>query len=88
VNKPVTDILSDECNCQQTESKDIISVVDEVISLTGRESDKVIPILQEVQKRLNYLPSDALKHICRVTDITPGQLSGVSTFYSQFRHIP
>ena len=45
-------------------------------------------ILQEVQKRLNYLPSEALKHICKVTDITPGQISGVSTFYSQFRHMP
>ncbi len=88
MNKTVTDILSNECNCQKADVKDIISIVDEVITLTGRESDKVIPILQEVQKRLNYLPSEALKHICRVTEITPGQLSGVSTFYSQFRHIP
>jgi len=63
-------------------------VVDEVIAVTGREKDKVIEILQEVQKRLNYLPSEALKHICKVTDITPGQISGVSTFYSQFRHLP
>jgi len=45
-------------------------------------------ILQEVQKKLNWLPSEALKHICKVTDITPGQISGVSTFYSQFRHLP
>ena len=88
MNKTVTDILSNECNCQKADVKDIISIVDEVVTLTGRESDKVIPILQEVQKRLNYLPSEALKHICRVTEITPGQLSGVSTFYSQFRHIP
>jgi len=88
LNKTVTDILSNECNCQKADVKDIISIVDEVVTLTGRESDKVIPILQEVQKRLNYLPSEALKHICRVTEITPGQLSGVSTFYSQFRHIP
>ena len=55
---------------------------------TGTGKEKVILILQEVQKRLNYLPSEALKHICRVTEVTPGQISGVSTFYSQFRHIP
>jgi NADH-quinone oxidoreductase subunit F len=66
----------------------MVAVVEDVVRLIGRESDKVIPILQEVQKRLNYLPSDALQHICRVTDIRPEQLSGVSTFYSQFRHIP
>jgi NADH-quinone oxidoreductase subunit F len=88
LNTTVTDILSDVCNCQKTDVKGIISVVDEVINLIGRESDKVVPVLQEVQKRLNYLPSEALKHICKVTEITPGQLSGVSTFYSQFRHIP
>ncbi len=66
----------------------IIAAVDEVVSLHGREKDKVILILQEVQKRINYLPSEALKRICEVTDITPGQISGVSTFYSQFRHLP
>ncbi len=66
---------------------DIGSVVDEIIAMTGREPDKVIHILQEVQKRLNWIPSDALKHICKVTDITREQISGVSTFYSQFRHL-
>jgi NADH-quinone oxidoreductase subunit F len=76
------------CNCEHTETIDIKSVVEEVVAITGGETDKVILILQEVQKRLNYLPSEALKHICRVTDITPGQISGVATFYSQFRHIP
>ena len=76
------------CDCKQTSVTEITSVVDEVIAVTGREKDKVIEILQEVQKRLNYLPSEALKHICKVTDITPGQISGVSTFYSQFRHLP
>ena len=67
---------------------DINSVVEDIVRSTGREKDKVILILQEVQKRLNYIPSEALKHICRITDITPGQISGVSTFYSQFRHLP
>ncbi|MBA4321262.1 MAG: proton-conducting membrane transporter [Odoribacter sp.] len=88
MNKTVTNILSNECNCQKTDAADILSIIDDVINLTGKESDKVIPILQEVQKRLNYLPPEALKYICTVTDITPGQLSGVATFYSQFRHKP
>jgi NADH:ubiquinone oxidoreductase subunit E len=76
-----------ECN-QPCNDEDIISVVDDIVNSTGRETEKVIPILQEVQNRLNYIPSEALKHICRVTDITSGQISGVSTFYSQFRHMP
>jgi NADH-quinone oxidoreductase subunit F len=83
-----TAISTTDCNCEQTSQPNITSVVDEVIKFTGRESDKVILILQEVQKKLNWLPSEALKYICEITDITPGQISGVSTFYSQFRHLP
>jgi NADH-quinone oxidoreductase subunit F len=80
--------LTSDCQCEQTSPEDFTSVVDEVVELTGRDSEKVILILQEVQKRLNWLPSEALKYICKVTDITSEQISGVSTFYSQFRHLP
>ena len=83
-----TTILTNNCNCDETSKANIPSVVEEVVKYTGRESDKVILILQEVQKKLNWLPSEALKYICEITDITLGQISGVSTFYSQFRHLP
>lgn len=78
------------CNCEgkSLTVEEINSAVESVVKETGTEKNKVILILQDVQKKLNYLPSEALKHICRITDITPGQISGVSTFYSQFRHIP
>ncbi len=88
MKKPATDIPAKSCNCQPAKTEDITSVVEEVVAITGREPEKVIMILQEVQNRLNYLPSEALRHICKITDITEGQISGVSTFYSQFRHIP
>ncbi|NLN31301.1 MAG: 4Fe-4S binding protein [Bacteroidales bacterium] len=76
------------CNCQPGDTDKIISLVEEVVALEGRGKDRVIPILQGVQKRLSYLPSEALRHICRISDITPGQISEVSTFYSQFHHLP
>lgn len=78
------------CNCEgkSLTVEEINSAVESVVKETGTGKNKVILILQDVQKKLNYLPSEALKHICRITDITPGQISGVSTFYSQFRHIP
>ena len=88
MNTEEKNIITKECACKQISVAEIYSAVDEVISITGGKKEKVIEILQEVQKRLNYLPSEALKHICNVTDITPGQISGVSTFYSQFRHMP
>jgi len=78
------------CNCESKSLtvEEINTAVESVVRETGTGKEKVILILQEVQKKLNYLPSEALKHICRITEITPGQISGVSTFYSQFRHIP
>ncbi len=88
MNKEDKNIKSQGCNCQPVQVGSVTSAVDMVIEQTGREKDKVILVLQKVQDKLGYLPSEALKHICSVTDITPGQISGVSTFYSQFRHIP
>ena len=58
------------CNCNPVTYSEIAGVVDDVISITGGEPDKLIMILQEVQKRLNFLPSEALRYICNVTDIT------------------
>jgi NADH-quinone oxidoreductase subunit F len=88
LKKQEINIAAEGCNCKPVDINEINSVVEEVIAYTGPGKEKVILILQEVQKRLDYLPSEALKHICRLTEITPGQLSGVSTFYSQFRHLP
>jgi NADH-quinone oxidoreductase subunit F len=84
----VKDQQDNNCNCGSQEKENIPLIVDDILKHTGKESDKVIAVLQEVQNRFNYLPSDALKYICSVSDITPGQLSGVATFYSQFRHLP
>ena len=36
----------------------------------------------------NYLPEPALKRVCETTDITPERISGISTFYTHFRHKP
>lgn len=81
---------TETCKCDDGSFtvEEIYSAVEAAVKETGTGKDKVIQILQEVQKRLNYLPSEALKHICRITEVTPGQISGVSTFYSQFRHLP
>ena len=76
------------CSCNHADLNEIASTVESVVKECGREKEKVILILQELQKRLNYLSSEALRHLCLISDITPGQLSSVSTFYSQFRHMP
>ena len=65
-----------------------LSVVDRLVEEHGRSQRSVIPILHGIQDHFRYLPQEALDRICVITDITPAQIEGVSTFYSRFRHSP
>ncbi len=62
--------------------------VDGLVARIGRRPEDLIPLLQAIQKRFNYLPAPALERLCQITAITPDAVTGVSTFYSQFRHYP
>ena len=65
-----------------------LSFIDETVEDIGRRPEAVIPILQAIQRHYRYLPEEALERVCELTEITPAQIVGVSTFYSQFRHRP
>ncbi len=65
-----------------------IAEVDELISAIGTTPDKVIPILQGLQEKYNYLPEAALRRVAETTEIRPADISGVMSFYSQFRDKP
>ena len=62
--------------------------IDQIIKDKGHDQQSVIPILQAIQERYNYLPEEALKRVCEITDITPGIIIGVASFYAQFRFKP
>jgi NADH:ubiquinone oxidoreductase subunit E len=53
---------------------------------TGREA--AIPILQGIQSHYRYLPDEALRRVCELTEITPAQIAGTSSFYARFRRSP
>jgi NADH-quinone oxidoreductase subunit F len=65
-----------------------LSEVDGMLDKTGRGPEAVIPILQAIQTRWRYLPTDALQYVCKHSEITPATIEGVATFYSQFRRDP
>ena len=65
-----------------------LRIVDRVVEQTGRTRSAVIPILQGLQAELRYLPEDALRRVCEITEITPADIVGVATFYDQFRFEP
>lgn len=64
------------------------SIIDRIIERLGREPEQAIAVIQAIQQRFRYLPDAALRHVCEHTEITPAQISGVSSFYAQFRRSP
>ena len=62
--------------------------IDGIVGELGTRPDAVIPILQAIQGKYNYLPEEALRRVCEISEITPGQIVGVASFYSQFRFQP
>lgn len=68
--------------------ENIIQTVEQIVAKRGSSVDSAIPILQDIQQEFNYLPEEALKHVCKITEITPSRITGIATFYTQFRHKP
>lgn len=65
-----------------------LGFVDEVVGREGVGREAAIPILQALQGHYRYLPQAALHRVCELTEVTPADLVGVASFYSQFRSTP
>jgi NADH-quinone oxidoreductase subunit F len=78
--KGVADIVADD-------GMDL-SPVDDAVTRSGQRPQAVLPILQALQEHYGWLPEAALMRVCELTEITPEQITGVATFYHQFRLLP
>ncbi len=65
-----------------------LAPVDGFVRLHGTSPEAAIPILQAIQAHYRYLPDEALRRVCELTDITPAQIAGTSSFYARFRRSP
>ncbi len=62
--------------------------IDGIVQQLGGKRHDVIPVLQAIQEKYNYLPEETLRRVCEISEITPAQIVGVASFYSQFRFTP
>ena len=76
------------CNNNSNDSIDFISRTDIIIQRIGNQRSDIISLLQAIQNEFGYLPHDAIEHVYEKTEIDRAQLISVSTFYSQFKHVP
>ena len=53
-----------------------------------RSRENLIPILQDVQEKIGYIPKDAILKIGEYLKLPSSKIYGVATFYNQFKFSP
>ena len=59
-----------------------------ILSSYQGKGEELIPILQEVQAELGYLPEEAMLEVAKFTGVPESRVYAVATFYAQFRFTP
>jgi len=62
--------------------------LNDILSRYEGRQDELIPILQEIQAKLSYLPDAAMSQVARFLRLPESAVFGVSTFYAQFKFSP
>ncbi len=70
------------------EEQEIRQKTKEILAHMGSKKSNLIPVLQEVQAALGYLPPDAMIEVARFLRIPEIDVYSVATFYNQFRLTP
>ncbi|MBU0516937.1 MAG: NADH-quinone oxidoreductase subunit NuoE [Proteobacteria bacterium] len=60
----------------------------EIVSEHKGEPGVLIPVLQEVQEEVGYIPPESMSIIAKGLGTTPAQVQGVLTFYAMFYTAP
>jgi len=70
------------------EEEIICNSVADILGKLGTSREKLIPILQQIQNKLGYLPTLAMHKIAENMKIPAVDVYGIATFYNQFRLNP
>jgi len=62
--------------------------LNDIIDKYSDKKGTLIPILQKTQDIYGYLPEEAMNKIAEKLNLTPAEVFGVATFYTQFRLTP
>ena len=60
----------------------------QILKEFGKDSAKLIPILQKVQDAYGFLPEDIMRYIANELEISPARVFGVATFFAHFATTP
>lgn len=63
------------------DTKTVIKAVQDAVTRCGATQDELIPILNDVNRAIGYLPSEALDEISRLLRVPKSNLFSVASFY-------
>ncbi|MCE5311712.1 MAG: NAD(P)H-dependent oxidoreductase subunit E [Nitrospiraceae bacterium] len=78
---------ANECKCSDI-TPEMISRLDEIVERNRTRPGCLIPVLQETQELIGYLPVEIQKRIAAGLNITESEVHGVVSFYSFFTMKP
>ncbi|MFC1504525.1 NAD(P)H-dependent oxidoreductase subunit E [Spirochaetota bacterium] len=64
------------------------SVIEKITGKYENDPDMLIPMMQDIQKELGYLPKDQLEELSKDLNISMSRIYSVATFYASFRLAP
>ncbi|MBP5403528.1 MAG: NADH-quinone oxidoreductase subunit NuoE [Elusimicrobiaceae bacterium] len=67
---------------------DRFAAATQILKEFGKDSAKLIPILQKVQDAYGFLPEDVMRYIANELEISPARVFGVATFFAHFAITP
>ena len=70
------------------EEEKLKEVLSKILEKNNSDKSALIPILQEIQEELGYIPSGAIEPVAEALRLFPSQVQGVITFYAQFYTTP
>lgn len=70
------------------EEAEIVEKTRKILKRLGTQEVTLIPVLQQIQAELGYLPSPAMLETARFLKIPEIDVYSVATFYNQFRLTP
>jgi len=72
------------CGFDANNQKAIVESVSLLVEKYGTDKNSLIPILQSIQSKYNYLPEKCLEEVSMQTNIPLSDIYGVATFYAFF----
>jgi formate dehydrogenase subunit gamma len=64
------------------------TVVTDILNRMKDMPGALLPILHEIQGRLNYVPKDSIPAIAQALNLSQAEVHGVMSFYHDFRNHP